>query len=50
MPFCVVPAGSGDSAEQNDVTCLSNQEESVNQQGESEEDIDNTDLEDSAVG
>ncbi|XP_027128395.1 general transcription factor 3C polypeptide 6 isoform X2 [Larimichthys crocea] len=42
--------GSGDSAEQSDVTCLSNQEESVNQQGESEEDIDNTDLEDSAVG
>lgn len=44
MAFCVVPAGSGDIGEQ------SNEEENANQQGEREEDMDNTDLEDSVEG
>ncbi|XP_068579005.1 general transcription factor 3C polypeptide 6 isoform X1 [Cebidichthys violaceus] len=43
-------AGSGDSGEQMDTTCQSNQEENANQQGETASDMDNTDLEDSAVG
>ncbi|XP_068579007.1 general transcription factor 3C polypeptide 6 isoform X2 [Cebidichthys violaceus] len=42
--------GSGDSGEQMDTTCQSNQEENANQQGETASDMDNTDLEDSAVG
>lgn len=42
--------GSGDSVEQNDTTCQSNQEENANQQGELEEVVDNRNLEDSAVG
>ncbi|XP_073328221.1 general transcription factor 3C polypeptide 6 isoform X2 [Pagrus major] len=47
--------GSGDSGEQNDATCQSNQEENADQQVELEEvleleeDMDNTDLNDSAV-
>ena len=50
MPLYVVPAEGGDSVEQNDATCQSNEEEeNVNQQEESEEDMDNTDLDDSAV-
>ncbi|XP_054476520.1 general transcription factor 3C polypeptide 6 isoform X1 [Anoplopoma fimbria] len=43
-------AGSGDSGEQMSTTCQSNQEENTNQQGETAGDMDNTDLEDSAVG
>lgn len=50
MLFCVVPSGSGDCGEQNSTTCQSSLEEKGNQQGESEEDMDNTDLQDSAVG
>lgn len=51
MPFfVVVPAGSGDSGEQNDTTCQSNQEENANQQRELDENVDNRDLEDSAAG
>lgn len=46
---CVAPAGSDDTGEQNDATCQSNQEENADQQVESEEDMDNTDLDDSAV-
>ncbi|XP_054476521.1 general transcription factor 3C polypeptide 6 isoform X2 [Anoplopoma fimbria] len=42
--------GSGDSGEQMSTTCQSNQEENTNQQGETAGDMDNTDLEDSAVG
>ncbi|XP_042352375.1 general transcription factor 3C polypeptide 6 isoform X2 [Plectropomus leopardus] len=41
--------GSGDSSVQMDTTCQSNQERD-NQQEETEDDLDNTDLEDSAVG
>ncbi|XP_056242611.1 general transcription factor 3C polypeptide 6 [Seriola aureovittata] len=42
--------GSGDGDEQKDTTCQSSQKESDNQQGETEEEMDNMDLEDSAVG
>ncbi|XP_030281974.1 general transcription factor 3C polypeptide 6 isoform X1 [Sparus aurata] len=42
-------AGSDETGEQNDTTCQFNQEENAVQQVESEEDIDNTDLDDSAV-
>ncbi|XP_023259649.1 general transcription factor 3C polypeptide 6 isoform X2 [Seriola lalandi dorsalis] len=42
--------GSGDGDEQKDTTCQSSQEENDNQQGETEEEMDNMDLEDSAVG
>ncbi|XP_034391091.1 general transcription factor 3C polypeptide 6 isoform X1 [Cyclopterus lumpus] len=42
-------AGSGDSGEQMNTTCQSNQEENANQQGETAGGMDNTDLEDSAV-
>ncbi|XP_034391093.1 general transcription factor 3C polypeptide 6 isoform X2 [Cyclopterus lumpus] len=41
--------GSGDSGEQMNTTCQSNQEENANQQGETAGGMDNTDLEDSAV-
>lgn len=47
--LCVPPAGSDETGEQNDTTCQFNQEENAVQQVESEEDIDNTDLDDSAV-
>ncbi|XP_075945999.1 general transcription factor 3C polypeptide 6 isoform X1 [Anarhichas minor] len=43
-------AGSGDSGEQMDTACQSNQEENTNQQEETAGDMDNTELEDSAVG
>lgn len=42
--------GSGDSREQMETPCQSNQDEDDNQRGETEDDMDNTDLEDSAVG
>lgn len=42
--------GSGDSGEQNNTTCQSNQEENVRKQEESEENMDNTNLEDTAMG
>ncbi|XP_051238489.1 general transcription factor 3C polypeptide 6 isoform X2 [Dicentrarchus labrax] len=42
--------GSGDSGEQQkDTTCPSNQEENATQQEETDEDMDNADLEESAV-
>ncbi|XP_041794471.1 general transcription factor 3C polypeptide 6 [Chelmon rostratus] len=42
--------GSGDSGEQKETTCLSNQEENAIQQGETDQHKDNTDLKGSAVG
>lgn len=42
--------GSGDSGEQKDTTCQSNQEENANQQGETDQQKDNTELKGSAVG
>ncbi|XP_070686875.1 general transcription factor 3C polypeptide 6 isoform X2 [Pempheris klunzingeri] len=39
----------GDSGEQRDTTCLSSPEENANEQEEAEEEMDNADLEDSAV-
>ncbi|XP_040894008.1 general transcription factor 3C polypeptide 6 isoform X2 [Toxotes jaculatrix] len=42
--------GSGDGDEQKDTTCQSSQEENDKQQAEAEEEMNNTDLEDSAVG
>ncbi|XP_030281976.1 general transcription factor 3C polypeptide 6 isoform X2 [Sparus aurata] len=44
-----ISTGSDETGEQNDTTCQFNQEENAVQQVESEEDIDNTDLDDSAV-
>lgn len=44
MPFCVVPGDSGEHT-----ICLSNQEENASQKGETEDEMDNTDLGDSAV-
>lgn len=48
MTIHVVLAESGDG-EKEDITCQSNQEEDANQQGETEEKMGNTDLEDSAA-
>ncbi|XP_071356898.1 general transcription factor 3C polypeptide 6 [Trachinotus anak] len=42
--------GMDDGGEQKDTTCHSSQEENDNQQEETEAEMDNTDLEDSAVG
>ncbi|XP_056273420.1 general transcription factor 3C polypeptide 6 isoform X2 [Pseudoliparis swirei] len=42
--------GSRDGGEQTTTTCQSNQEENANQQGETAGGMDNTDLEDLAVG
>lgn len=43
-------AGSGDSGEQKGATCQSSQEENANQQGETDQQKDNTELKGSAVG
>ncbi|XP_032380139.1 general transcription factor 3C polypeptide 6 isoform X2 [Etheostoma spectabile] len=43
-------AGSGDSGEQMNTTYQSDEEENAKQQGETEDDMGNTDLENSAVG
>lgn len=48
MPFCVGPSGSGDFGEQSITTCQSSLEEKGDQQGELEEDMDHTDVQDSS--
>ncbi|XP_018519456.1 general transcription factor 3C polypeptide 6 isoform X1 [Lates calcarifer] len=47
--FCVIPTGGSD-ADEHDTTCQSTQEENENQQGETEEEMHNTDIGGSAVG
>lgn len=50
MSFCVGPSGSGDFGEQSNTICQSSQEEKGNQQGELEDAMDHTAVQDSAVG
>lgn len=50
MLFCVGPSGSGEFGEQSNTTCQTSLEEKGDQQGELEEDMDNTEVQDSAVG
>lgn len=50
MSVCVFPAGSCDDGKQMDTTCESSQGENVNLRDKTEEDGDNADLDNSAVG